>query len=452
MTPLADTDAERAVLGAILLNPQVMWEVLPIVDADDFYTEPNRLIFAAMSELAEDGQPIDVRTVTSLLQRDGNLDTIGGASYVGDTVSAVPTSANADVYAGHVVNASKNRKLQAVQVKLGAKLKTGIQDADALACEVQDWVRLACGGPGQQFTVIPSDLRNRHEEWLYHDEKDTAIGLQLGIPSLDACIGHGIDNELVVIAARPSVGKTTLMLNVAHYLASTGAPGLIVTLETETHKLMRRLQSIVCPDHQYARAVSNLGDSREKWDLRRRHKQTVYDLPLFFHDRERVIEKVYYLVKQACCIHPEIRWVAFDYLQLFDTERPIHREYEMLNHVLARICALRKDIDRTIFLLSQLRRIDSDGKHREPYLSDLRGTGRIEQDADIVLLLHDPKEGTTESEAADTGVLEVIVAKNRDGGRGVKLELEFRRSQTVICSPSGRDWMGQAEQETVRSN
>ena len=428
--PPHNLDAERATLGAVLLDPEALSTVLRYLRADDFYRPAHRKIFEGIMALYERNEPFDLITLSDELSRSGDLEACGGSAQISQLTSAVPTSANVEHYARIVQNGSIRRELQRIAASIIADSFDGTQDeryiiesAEQRIFEITDRqqvgaVRLAREVINQTVAAIEQLAK----------AGGSYTGIPSGFPDLDNLTSGFQNSEFVVIGARPSVGKTALALTMAANIAIQQArPVGFFTLEMSAVALMQRLLS----------SEARLDSNRIRSGLLRAsdfHKITdaaarMYDAPLYIEDSPNL--KLLDLRAQARRMRSShaVEIIFIDYLTLITSEHPELARWEQFTEVSRSLKALARELDLPVVALSQVRR-ETEGKL--PTLADLRESGSIEQDADVVMFLH--RERGTDENLNDVET-ELIVAKQRNGPVG-KINLAFIPEYTKFESLS----------------
>jgi len=405
--PPQDVDAERAVLGSILLNPQALAVVASDLTAEDFYSEAHRDIYRAMCEIAEQDNAVDATILMSHMQQAGTLERAGGASYLAQLTGATMTSHHVERYAATVLDRAHRRKLLTILSKQTAMVWQS--KADDIALNLIREVEGVGIQQGREAAYVP-ELVGEHteafERYLEKTALDRVQGYRLGIWDLDRWIPNGLENDmLMVVAAKSSHGKSTFLLNMAHNIGMAYGPPLLCSLEEKRARIMRRLHRIVCPLDEFVDAHADWG---RRTTLLQRALPRLRDVPIFIQDGYRTIEELKFSVQAHVQRHPETSFVAFDYFQAVQTTKRFYSGKERYDHIISEIGALRDRIARPIVLLSQF--VKADFGNDGPQLWHLRETSRIENDADIILMLwNTAQENETDIE------VRCHIAKQRDG-------------------------------------
>ncbi|MDE0023277.1 MAG: replicative DNA helicase [Spirochaetaceae bacterium] len=431
--PPHNIDAEVATLGALLLDPEALSTVLRYLRADDFYRAAHRKVYQAILALFDRNEAIDLITLCDELGRVGELEACGGMARISQLTSAVPTSANVEYYARIVQGLSMRRELQRIAASIisdsfddSREVRIIIEEAERRIFEITDRQQSGSFRLAREIINQTVDAIER----LYHSS-GSYTGIPSGFADLDNLTSGFQNSEFVVIGARPSVGKTALALTMAANIAvQQRKPVGFFTLEMSAVALMQRLLA----------AEARLDSNRIRSGMLRPsdfHKITdaagrLYDAPLFIEDSPNL--KLLDLRAQARRMksNHSVEIVFIDYLTLISSENQDLPRHEQIAEISRSLKALARELDVPVLALSQVRR-ETEGKL--PNLADLRESGSIEQDADVVMFLH-RERGTDEN--LNERETDLIVAKQRNGPVG-KINLTFFPEYTTFESHSPRD-------------
>lgn len=439
--PPHDLDAERAVIGAMLVSESAVAAVAESLAAEDFYSETHRVLYGAMMRLYSRGDPIDQLTLTNELRSVNEFDRIGGRAYVFQLVESVPTAANAARYAEIV----RSRALLRAIIDAGSRIS---EDAFAEPDDVSQTLDSA-----EQLIYSVSNRKMREQlapvselapgalemiQKLYESEGEVT-GVEAGFEDLDRLTTGFHKSDLVVLAARPAMGKTAFALNaIWHASVSQGLPVAIFSLEMSKEQLVQRLIS------QTTRIPSQdlrSGNVRaEDWPKLVRGVAEVSRAPIWIDDtagstlmemRAKVRRLASRLLTQGG--HP-LSLVVVDYLQLMVGQSRENRQQEIAE-ISRGLKILARDLDVPVLAIAQLSRAVEQRHDKRPMLSDLRDSGAIEQDADMVMFLYRDEYYNPDSD--DKGIAEVIIGKHRNGPTG-KVQLAWMEQYTKFASLSRR--------------
>ncbi|MBI0107079.1 replicative DNA helicase [Lactobacillus sp. W8089] len=443
--PPNNKEAEQSVLGSILLRPEALIEALEYVTADSFYQHAHQLIFTAMMELNEADQGIDVVTVKNTLDDKNQLDDIGGVSYLADLASIVPTAANVVYYAKIVADKALLRRLITTATDIVAQSYED-QDNDVnsiLDAAERQIMNVGEDQAGNGFKKISDVLNATIEDIDQRAQEDSSVtGLSTGYAELDKVTAGLHPDELVILAARPGVGKTAFALNVAENVAvHTPTTVAIFSLEMGAEQLASRLLCAQGSIDANDLRTGNLND--EEWKnlvvatgILSRTSIYIDDTPGI--KMAEIRAKCRRLAKET----GNLGLVIVDYLQLIEGTGQENRQQEV-SVISRQLKRLAKELHVPVIALSQLSRGVEQRQDKRPLLSDIRESGSIEQDADVVAFLYrddyynDESDSDNSEDVVDTnaGEVEVIISKNRSGPRGT-IKLLFVKSYNKFAAIS----------------
>ncbi|MCX0278949.1 replicative DNA helicase [Bombilactobacillus mellis] len=443
--PPNNKEAEQSVLGSILLRPEALIEALEYVTADSFYQHAHQLIFTAMMELNEADQGIDVVTVKNILDDKNQLDDIGGVSYLADLASIVPTAANVVYYAKIVADKALLRRLITTATDIVAQSYED-QDNDVnsiLDAAERQIMNVGEDQAGNGFKKISDVLNATIEDIDQRAQEDSSVtGLSTGYAELDKVTAGLHPDELVILAARPGVGKTAFALNVAENVAvHTPTTVAIFSLEMGAEQLASRLLCAQGSIDANDLRTGNLND--EEWKnlvvatgILSRTSIYIDDTPGI--KMAEIRAKCRRLAKET----GNLGLIIVDYLQLIEGTGQENRQQEV-SVISRQLKRLAKELHVPVIALSQLSRGVEQRQDKRPLLSDIRESGSIEQDADVVAFLYrddyynDESDSDNSEDVVDTnaGEVEVIISKNRSGPRGT-IKLLFVKSYNKFAAIS----------------
>ena len=425
--PPQDIVAEKSLLGAIMLSDSVLPEILTILRPQDFYDEKHQTIFAAMMNLYDQHRPVDLLTLTSELKSLKKLKEIGGAPYLTELSNFVPASSHARAYADIIEKASTRRRL----IKAGTQIANKAFEEDA---NVDDLVGAA---EKELFEVsdkivrsdyvtmdaLLADAFDRIEE--LHKNKGALRGLKTGFRDLDKLTAGFQRGDLIIVGARPAMGKTTFAQNLAYNIASINKKGvLFFSMEMAANEIIDRMISDVSGVDNWKMRTGNLSD--EEFSKIGDALGEMDELPIFIDDTSSMnIMELRNKARRAVHEH-DIGIILIDYLQLIQgSDRYKGQRVQEVTEISRGLKILARELEIPVVALAQLSRNVAGRDNPRPVLSDLRESGSIEQDADLVLFLHRPdyyKQNDDNYE--ETHITELLIAKHRHGAVG-KVELYF---------------------------
>ncbi len=415
--PPQSREAERCVLGSMLRDNAVISDVLQIIRRENFYFDAHQKIFQTMVEIYDSGQPIDVVILAEKLKQQGQIEDAGGYSYLGDLWECAPTAANGEYYARIVREKGIVRSLIHTSTEILRDAYDQVQPADELLAkaerEILDIAEKGVTGSTSTLQQAIKEAYARLDARKKGGHSDIS-GIATGYVDLDHLTAGLQNNELIILAARPSVGKTAMALNIVrHVVVEEKVPVFFVSLEQARIELAERL--LVCQarvdSHKLRKGTLN-GDEMQRileaGGILHKAKLFIDDTPA--QGMLRISANA-----RRLKLREGIRLVVIDYLQLIDPENRRDPRQEQVAQISRRLKFLARELELPVIALAQVNRSSEDRQDHRPRLSDLRESGSIEQDADTVLMLHRP--GKADS-SVDDNTIEVIVAKQRNGPTG----------------------------------
>lgn len=422
MQPHSD-EAEKAVLGSMLSSKEAVSKTIQWLKPDHFYKDAHSKIFSVMLSLFEDNQPIDTVSLIEALNKQKDLDSVGGAYFVTGLVELVPTPAHAERYSRIVLEKSLLRRLINMSHEISKEAYDDSREIDEILDNVEKGLfnitqnRLKGG-----FTHIEPILQETFEKLDYlSSKKGTVIGVPSGLIDLDEITSGFQDSDLIIIAGRPGMGKTALALTLLRNASIENKVGVgMFSLEMANHQLAMRL---LCAEGRVDSHLVRTGNlPKSHWKNLSLSVGTLAEAPIYLDDTPAL--SVLELRAKARRLKAEknIGMIVVDYLQLMQGPRGVESRQQEISNISRSLKALAKELNIPVIALSQLSRAVEQRSEKKPQLSDLRESGAIEQDADVVIFLYRPWIYSGEEE--DKGKAEIIVAKQRNGPTGV-IDLVF---------------------------
>ena len=413
-TPPQDIDAEKSVLGAMLLSKDAIADVTEELRADDFYRPNHEAIFNAIIELYGHGEPADAVTVAARLGRTGELERVGGRVYLIDLVQSVSIAANAGHYAQIVHDKATLRRLVEASMKISQLGYQGAGDVpdivDAAQQAIYEVSDINTSDDYQQLKDLLEPTIDEMEAIQSHD--DAMSGVPTGFAELDELTNGLHAGQMVIVAARPAVGKSTLALDLARSAAvKNGLTTVYFSLEMGKTELVMRLLSAeagVPLNH-----IRNGRMSEDDWQQIVRKTGHVQEAPLFIDDSPNLTMMEIRSKARRLRQRNDLRLVIIDYLQLMSSGRKVESRQLEVSEFSRQIKLLAKELQIPVIALCQLNRGPEQRNDKKPMLSDLRESGSLEQDADVVILLH--REDAYDRDSPRAGEADFIVAKHRNG-------------------------------------
>ena len=419
--PPQNIEAEQSVLGSMLLDKEAVINVSPILRVEFFYDSRHATIYQAIMELFESGMPVDLVTMSNLLKKKKSLTKIGGRKYLSDLLSSVPTSAHAEEYGKIVKDAYVRRSLISASAEI---TEMSFNEDLGLDSVLDNSERLLFGiaqqGVSSNFVHIKDLLKNAYERAERADKDESFLGTSSGFKDLDSLLGGFQKSDLIILAARPSVGKTSLALDFLRTAAITEKKKVVMfSLEMSSTQLVDRLLGMQAMVPFWDIRTGKMND--DKFVKLADAMGQLADAEMFIDDKpgQSIVE--IRTKARRLMLEQGIDLIIVDYLQLMHGLNKENRVLEV-QEISQGLKNIARELDVPVIALSQLSRAIEQRNTRRPQLSDLRESGSIEQDADVVMFID--REETYNPDTEKKGVGELIVAKHRNGPTGV-VELAF---------------------------
>ena len=413
-TPPHDVAAEQCVLGGMLLSKDAISDVIEVIRPTDHYRPAHQLIHEAILDLYGRGEPADAITVANELARRGEIARVGGAPYLHTLIASVPTAANASYYARIVRERAVLRRLVEAGTRIVQFGYAGDADADELVDRAQAEVyavtdRRTSEDYHSLSEIMPGAL---DEIEAIGSHGGVMTGVPTGFSDLDALTNGLHPGQMIVIAARPAVGKSTLALDFARAAAIKNSMATVVfSLEMGRNEITMRLLSAEARVPMHTMRTGQMND--DDWSRLARRMSEVADAPLFIDDSPNMsLMEIRAKCRRLKQRH-DLKFVIIDYLQLMSSPKRTESRQQEVSEMSRSLKLLAKELEVPVIALSQLNRGPEQRTDKKPLLSDLRESGSIEQDADVVILLH--REDAYERESPRAGEADLIVAKHRNG-------------------------------------
>jgi replicative DNA helicase len=413
-TPPHDLAAEQCVLGGMLMSKDAISDVMEVIRPADHYRPAHQLVHEAILELYGRGEPADPVTVSDLLAKRGELARVGGGAYLHTLMASVPTAANAGYYARIVRERAILRRLVEVGTRIVQLGYAGDGDADELVDRAQAEIYgVTERRVSEDFLPLSEIMPGALDEIEAIGSRGGVMtGVPTGFADLDALTNGLHPGQMIVIAARPAVGKSTLALDLARAAAVKHRMATVIfSLEMNRNELTMRLLSAEARVQLHAMRTGQMGE--EDWTRLARRMSEVADAPLFIDDSPNMSMVEIRAKCRRLKQRHDLRMVIVDYLQLMSSPRRVENRQQEVSDMSRSLKLLAKEIDVPVVAISQLNRGPEQRNDKRPLLSDLRESGSIEQDSDVVILLH--REDAYERESPRAGEADLIVAKHRNG-------------------------------------
>ena len=431
-----DLVAEQSVLGAVFIAPDTIISLADELAPDDFYKPANKIVFKTMLSLLEKGEPIDATTMVSALTNQGQIKEIGGLNYVVELVNSTPTSKNVEHYAKLVREKATLRKVIAdLSDSLSIAYQGDVSISDLIAKTEKSMLDISNQNTGTGFRNV-ADILDTHMQIVEtRSQTDGFVtGLSTGFVGLDKITTGLHEGNLIILAARPAMGKTALALNIAKHVAvQEHKPTVIFSLEMGAEELIERIVASEGMVPGYHLKTGNL--STDEWKRIVQAQSNLYDTPIFVDDTAGIrISEIRSKARKLSQEMGSLGIIIIDYLQLITGSKGENRQ-QIVSEISRELKILAKDLKVPVIALSQLSRAVEQRQDKRPMLADLRESGSIEQDADIVAFLY--RDAYYQKEQADSqeanNVTELILEKNRHGSLGT-VKLYFHKEYTKFSS------------------
>ena len=430
--PPQNIEAEQSVIGSMLVDKDIIPSIVEILKSEDFYREDHKEIFNAITYLFERAVPVDLITVSEQLKSRGTLDNVGGLEYLTNIATAVPTTANAKYYARIVEEKSILRRLIRASSEI---IDMGFEASDEVSVildraerNIFDILQKRNSHGFVPIKEVLIDAFNRLEE-LYNN-RSFITGVPSGFTDLDYKTAGFQNSDLILIAARPSIGKTSFALNIAQYAAIyRKVPVAIFSLEMPKEQLVNRMLCCEAMVDSQKMRTGRLED--DDWKKLARATGPLSEAPIFIDDSASNTVMDIRAKCRRLKLEKNLGLVIIDYLQLMQGRGKAENRQQEISEISRSLKILAKEISVPIIALSQLSRAPEQRTDHRPILSDLRESGAIEQDADLVMFLY--REDLYKEDTDKRNIVEVIIAKHRNGSTGT-VELRWFGEYTKFAN------------------
>lgn len=417
--PPQNIEAEQSVLGAIIFDNEALPKALEILSSDDFYKETHRRLYNAMCGLFEKNEPIDIVTLTDYLRRTDELEAVGGISYLSLLANSVPTSANIRYHAKIVREKALLRSLIQTATHITSRVYEDSLDADEMVDYAERMIfDIADKRTKTSFASLKDVIKDTFKmiEHLY-DKKEAITGVPSGFKDIDELTSGFQPGDLIIIGGRPGMGKTAFALNIAQHVAiDLKEPVAVFSLEMSKEQLAMRMlcsESMVNASHVRKGFIS-----KQDWPKLTNAAGRLADAPIFIDDSSAItVLEVRAKARRLKMEHGGLSLVVVDYLQLMRSRGNFERREQEISEISRSLKALAKELKVPVVALSQLNRAVEQRGEKKPTLADLRESGAIEQDADVIMFIY-RDEIYNKNNPSNKGKAEVILAKQRNGPTG----------------------------------
>lgn len=451
--PPNDVDAEKCVLGIIVADNVKFHDISGLLEVEDFYDRNHQIIYSAIKDMFLNGTPVDFITLKDEINKQGKLDDVGGIPYIAKLADDITSTANIEHYARIIKKKSMLRKLIIIGNDTLTKGFEAKEDPEDLIDKFHTSLINIRFSDKRELRLITDGLENKVEE-LRRKKSDPGFGgISTGFHGLDGLIGKLKKQNYITIAARPSIGKTALALTMMRNMASEGKRILFFSLEMSCEQIQDRLLALQARIDTRA-FRDGMDDEDELVNVENTIKQ-VDDLEIYINDNSLSIEEIDSLSSKYKSAK-DIDIIFVDYLQIVGVKQKFDNDNQKVGIISGRLKKIAKDIDVPLVALSQLNRSLEKRKVKRPILSDLRDSGTLEQDSDIVVMLYNDylyrldeekmkseeyteidEEKEKKEEMPDSFEIELLIRKNRNGPIG-STELNFLKKYTLFSNKD--DW------------
>lgn len=428
--PPQNIEAEQSILGSILIDNDILYDVMDVISDGDFYREAHRKIYGGILALFEKNEPIDLITLTNVLKEQNQLDAVGGAAYLAELVDQVPVAVNAVQYARIVREKAILRNLITTTSHIAGRCYENSGDVD----EVLDFAETSIFEISEK-KIAPSfyplnDIITESFKTLEDrsEHKELITGVPTGFHGLDSLTSGFQPSDLIIIAARPSMGKTALALNIAQNTSvHNGTAVAVFSLEMSKEQLAMRLLCSTARVDAFRLRTGFL--NKEDWGKLTRAAGILSEASIYIDDTPAISVLEIRAKARRLKMDKNLGLVIIDYLQLMKGRSTAERRELEISEISRSLKALAKEINIPVIALSQLNRKVEERHNKRPILSDLRESGAIEQDADVIAFIYRDSVYNKSEDNPDDKTAEIIVAKQRNGPTGV-VKLTFLDTYT----------------------
>ncbi|MCX6030833.1 MAG: replicative DNA helicase [Chloroflexi bacterium] len=410
----ANPEAEDAVIGALLIDPDAVIKIASFLKADDFYREKNGWIYQAVLDLHERREPADFVTLVDELERRNQLQEIGGTAYVTNLINSVPTAVHVEHYAHIVERAATLRRLIGAAGEIATLAYEEAEDVDEVVDRAEQIIfNVSERRVRRDLTPVRQVMDSVVDRIDYlHRHKGDILGVPSGFAKLDKLLGGFQKSDLIVLAARPGVGKTSLALCTALNAAKRyGQRVAFFSLEMSAEQLVQRLLSVETGINQQRLRLGDINEN--EWQMLIEAAGVLSETLLFVDDTPAMSALELRTKARRLQAEHGLDMVIVDYLQLMRSDAHSENRVQEISYITRSLKSLARELEAPLLALSQLSRAVESRSDHKPILSDLRESGSIEQDADIVMFIY--REDTVKENSDRKNIADIIVAKHRNG-------------------------------------
>ncbi len=441
--PPHSLEAEQAILGGLMLDNSAWDQVADSITEEDFYRHDHQIIYRAIAELAAQNKPLDVVTLSEWLDNNGELETVGGLAYLGSLAKNTPSAANIKAYAAIVRERSILRQLVSIGGRIsesafnteGRSSSEILDEAERLVFEIAEK-----GARGKQGFVGIKDLLNQAVDRIdmLFQQDDPITGVPTGWKDFDEKTSGLQPGDLIIVAGRPSMGKTSFAMNIAEHAAiHAGLPVAVFSMEMPGDSLAMRMISSIGRIDQHRLRTGKLDD--DDWPSLTKAVGILAEAPLFIDDTPALSpNELRARARRLSRETGQLGLIVIDYLQLMQVPGNNENRAAEISLISRSLKSLAKELNTPVIALSQLNRSLEQRPNKRPVMSDLRESGAIEQDADLIVFIY--RDEVYHEDSADKGVAEIIIGKQRNGPIGTVRQTflgQYTRFEDYISAPYG---------------
>lgn len=426
-------DAEQSVIGSMIMDRDAIVDVSDILTKEDFYSAQNAILYENMIELFKEGMAVDLITLNNRLREKNIPEDVAGMSYIADIIAAVPTSANAKYYAKIVADKAVLRRMIKMCEDVEKDCYLDTDDVDGLLETAESGIYkiVQQRNGANDFASIDSIVLDVIDQIEAASRQNTRVtGVPTGFIDLDNMLTGLHGSELILVAARPAMGKTAFVLNIAHHVAvKKRIPVAIFSLEMSKEQLVTRMIALDSLVNSQKIQTGQLVD--DEWDKIMESTEVIVDAPIFVDDNSAITVADLRSKCRKLKQNNDLGLIIIDYLQLMSTNKHVESRQQFISDTSRALKVLARELNVPVITLSQLNRaVDSRPDHK-PVLADLRESGAIEQDADVVMFIY--RDDYYNPDTEKKGIAEIIIAKQRKGATG-SVDLVWMQDYTKFAN------------------
>ena len=426
-------DAEQSVIGSMIMDRDAIVDVSDILTKEDFYSAQNAILYENMIELFKEGMAVDLITLNNRLREKNIPEDVAGMSYIADIIAAVPTSANAKYYAKIVADKAVLRRMIKMCEDVEKDCYLDTDDVDGLLETAESGIYkiVQQRNGANDFASIDSIVLDVIDQIEAASRQNTRVtGVPTGFIDLDNMLTGLHGSELILVAARPAMGKTAFVLNIAHHVAvKKRIPVAIFSLEMSKEQLVTRMIALDSLVNSQKIQTGQLVD--DEWDKIMESTEVIADAQIFVDDNSAITVADLRSKCRKLKQNNDLGLIIIDYLQLMSTNKHVESRQQFISDTSRALKVLARELNVPVITLSQLNRaVDSRPDHK-PVLADLRESGAIEQDADVVMFIY--RDDYYNPDTEKKGIAEIIIAKQRKGATG-SVDLVWMQDYTKFAN------------------